>query len=127
MVKEKLDKTIYDFDKWDDNRRKEFLLKPGYRHKIFKKFRTLLEYGIAANLKLGFVPVLWSIKHLSKIKDKRIRNELAMELDNEIKICEEKISDASSRGDNERKYELMRIKDKLDAERTRVRLNSKYV
>ena len=127
MVKEKLDKTIYDFDKWDDNRRKEFLLKPGYRHKIFKKFRTLLEYGVAANLKLGFVPILWSIKHLSKIKDKRIRNELAMELDNEIKICEEKISDASSRGDNERKYELMRIKDKLDAERTRVRLNSKYV
>lgn len=127
MLKEKMDKTIYDFDKWDDNRRKEFLLKPGYRHKLFKKFRTLLEYGVAANMKLGFIPVLWSIKHLSKLKDNRIRNELAMELDNEIKICEEKISDASSRGENERKYELMRIKDKLDAERTRVRLNSKYV
>ena len=127
MVKNKVDKTISDFDKWDDNRRKEFLLKPGYRHKIFKKFKDVLEYGIAANMKLSFVPLLWCIKQLSKSKDKRIRNELSLELDNEIKICEEKISDASSRGDNERKYELMRIRDKLDAERTRVRLNSKYV
>ena len=127
MVKDKVDKTISDFDKWDDNRRKEFLLKPGYRHKIFKKFKDVLEYGIAANMKLSFVPILWCIKQMSKSKDKRIRNELAMELDNEIKICEEKISDATSRGDNEKKYELMRIRDKLDAERTRVRLNSKYV
>ena len=127
MIGDKVDKTIADFDKWDDNRRKEFLLKPGYRHKIFKKFKDLLEYGIAANLKLGFVPILWCIKRLSKSKDKRIRNELSMELDNEIKICEEKINDASARGENDRKYELMRIRDKLDAERTRVRLNSKYV
>lgn len=127
MVADKVDSTIAKFDKMDDNRRKEFLLKPGYRHKIFKKFRVLLEYGIVSQMKLSFVPILWSIRHLSKLKDKRIRNELSLELDNEIKICEEKISDASAKGDNEKKYELMRIKDKLDAERTRVRLNSKYV
>lgn len=127
MVEDKVDQTIANFDKWDDNRRKKFLLKPGFRHKIFRKFKVVLEYGIASKLKLSFVPVLWCIRHLSKQKDKRIRNELALELDNEIKICEEKISDASAKGDNQRKYELMRIKDKLDAERTRVRLNSKYV
>ena len=127
MIEDKVDTTISKFDKWDDNRRKEFLLKPGYRHKIFKKFRVVLEYGLASKIKLSFVPILWSIRHLSKLKDKRIRNELSLELDNEIKICEEKISDASAKGDNEKKYELMRIKDKLDAERTRVRLNSKYV
>ena len=127
MIEDKVDTTISKFDKWDDNRRKEFLLKPGYRHKIFKKFRLVLEYGLASKIKLSFVPILWSIRHLSKLKDKRIRNELSLELDNEIKICEEKISDASAKGDNEKKYELMRIKDKLDAERTRVRLNSKYV
>jgi hypothetical protein len=118
---------LANFDKWDDNRRKKFLLKPGYRHKIFKKFRVALEYGIAANISVMSIPMLWSIRHLSKQKDKRIRNELAMELDNEIRICEEKINDANAQGDNKTKYELMRIKDKLDAERKRVRLNSKYV
>jgi hypothetical protein len=103
------------------------LLKPGYRHRIFKKFLNVLEYGAAASIGITSVPMLWCIKHLSKQKDKRIRNELALELDNEIKICEEKISDAQSDGDREKKYQLMRIKDKLEAERTRVRTNSKYV
>jgi hypothetical protein len=122
-----VDQTIQNFDKWDDNRRKNFLLKPGYRHRIFKKFLNVLEYGAAASIGITSVPMLWCIKHLSKQKDKRIRNELALELDNEIKICEEKISDAQSDGDREKKYQLMRIKDKLEAERTRVRTNSKYV
>jgi hypothetical protein len=122
-----IDQTIQDFDKWDDNRRKKFLLKPGYRHKIFKKFLAVLEYGAAAKISAAAIPMLWTIRHLSKQKDKRIRNELSLELDNEIKICEEKINDASSAGDTQKKYQLMRIKDKLEAERTRVRLNSKYV
>ena len=122
-----IQKTIDEFDKMDDNRRKEFLLKPGYRHKIFKNFKVALMYGAAAQMKLSFVPILMVFRHLSKTKDKRIRNELSMELENEIKICEEKINDANSAGDNDKKYQLMRIRDKLNAERTRVRLNSKYV
>ena len=67
------------------------------------------------------------LHHCSKIKDKRIRNELARELENEIHICEEKINDANSAGDNKSKYELMRIKDKLEAEKIRVRVNSNYM
>lgn len=115
------------FDKWDDNRRKEFLLKPGYRHKLFKKFREALTVYGAASISFKTLPVLWAVKRLSKEKDKRIRNELALELDNEIKICEEKINDANSENDKASKYQLMRIRDKLDAERKRVRINSRYV
>ena len=120
-------KFCKDFDRWDDNRRKEFFAKPGFRHKLFRNLKLAIYYGTAAKLKLTYVPIAALMRHFSKTKDKRIRNELSLELENEIKICEEKISDANSAGDNERKYELMRIRDKLNAERTRVRLNSKYI
>ena len=118
---------VKNFDKWDDNRRKKFILKPGFRHKIFKKFRKALELGVVAHMKLAWVPMLALLNHCSKLKDQRIRNELALELENEIKICEAKIDDANAEGDKKKKYELMRIKDKLEAEKTRVRINSKYV
>lgn len=120
-------KLVSDFDKWDDNRRKEFLIKPGYRHKIVKVMKNALITGSVASANMALIPLLALCKHCSKLKDKRIRNELAKELENEIRICEEKINDANSAGDNKSKYELMRIKDKLEAEKTRVRINSNYL
>lgn len=126
-VNDDLNSFVKKIDKWDENRRKEFLLKPGYRHKIFKYMRDALMFGAVAKVKLAYIPMLALLKHCSNLKDKRIRNELAKELDAEIRICEEKISDANGAGDNKSKYELMRIKDKLEAEKTRVRLNSKYI
>ena len=115
------------FVKMDDNRRKRFLLKPGNRTRIEKMFHTALKLNLVAHAKLAMVPFLGMINHLSKDKDKRIRNELVRELDTEIKICQEKINDAASQGDNAQKYELMRIHDKLVAEKQRVGLNSKYI
>lgn len=118
---------VQKFDKMDENRRKEFMLKPGYRHKIMKNVRNVLEFGMVAQFKLAWIPFLALIKHASRLKNDRIRNELARELDAEIKICEEKISDANAEGDKKSKYELMRIKEKLEAERQRVRTNSKFI
>lgn len=115
------------FDKMDENRRKKFLLKPGYRHKIFKNFKLALLYGGAAKVKITLIPLTMLIRHFDKDKDRRIRNELSIELESEIKVCDEKIKDADSKGDNAEKYKLMRIKDKLEAELTRVRLNSKMI
>lgn len=126
-VSDDLKKFVSDFDKWDDNRRKEFLLKPGYRHKIIKHFKNAIMLGSVASINLACVPMFALVRHCSKTKDKRIRNELARELENEIHICEEKINDANSAGDNKSKYELMRIKDKLEAEKIRVRVNSNYM
>jgi hypothetical protein len=73
------------------------------------------------------VPVIAIARHYSKDKDRRIRNELAHELDTEIKVTEEKISDASANGDHQQKYKLMRIKASLEKEAMRVKTNSKYV
>lgn len=108
----------------DIKRRKEFFLKPGYRHKIFRNMRLALMYGYGG---IKYMPVLLLFRHFSKDKDRRLRNELVRELDSEIRICEEKINDANSNGDQKEKYKLMRIKDKLAAEKNRVELNSKYI
>lgn len=115
------------FDKMDDNRRKKFFLTPGYRHRLFKNLKLALIYGGAAQAKLTFVPIVALCRHFSKDKDRRVRNELYRELDTEIKICEEKISDANSNGDQQEKYKLMRIKAKLEAEKNRVGVNSKFI
>lgn len=115
------------FNKMDVKRRKEFFLKPGYRHKIFRNAKWALLYGGAARYKLSSLPFAMLIRHFSKDKDRRIRNELTRELETEIRICEEKINDANANGDQQEKYKLMRIKDKLTAEKHRVQLNSNFI
>ena len=114
-------------DKADEARRKSFMTEPGFRKHAFKNLKLAILYGTAGTVNLSLVPVLAIIRHFSKEKDIRIRNELTRELATEIKVCEEKISDANAAGDTKEKYRLMRIRDKLEAEKVRVTRNSKYV
>ena len=119
--------TFSEFDQMDDDRRKNYMMKPGYRKKIFRNLKVAITYGAAASLKLSLVPVVFIARRLSKHKNIRIRNELARELDTNIKLCEEKIADANNNNDTQKKYELMRIKAKLEQEALRVKANSKYI
>lgn len=114
-------------DEMDDNRRKEYLMKPGYRKVIFHKFKTALLYYGAATASIAYLPVAMVARRFSKLKSKRMRNELARELETEIKVCEEKINDARAKDDKQETYRLMRIRDKLENDRLRVRVNSKYI
>lgn len=118
---------VRSIDDADSERRKKYMVEPGFRKKAFRNMKLALLYGSAAQAKLSFVPVVALCRHWSKQKDRRIRNELIREINTEIKVCEEKINDASARDDREEKYRLIRIKDKLDAELVRVKTNSKYV
>lgn len=115
------------FDKADDNRRKEYMMKPGFRKKWFRTLRTAATYGLAAQVSAMLIPITWLCGRISKEKNKRIRIELSSELETEIKVCEEKINDANAAGDQRQKYELMRLRDKLELERNRVLSNSKYI
>lgn len=126
VVKE-IKKVSDDLDKADDNRRKAFMTDPGFRKKSFHNLKMAIMYGTAVQINLALLPILLIIRHFSKDKDIRIRNELIREIETEIKVCEEKITDASSAGDNKEKYRLIRIKEKLLAELARVKSNSKYV
>lgn len=126
VVKE-IKKVSDDLDKADDNKRKAFMTDPGFRKKSFHNLKMAIMYGTAVQINLALLPILLIIRHFSKDKDIRIRNELIREIETEIKVCEEKITDASSAGDNKEKYRLIRIKEKLLAELARVKSNSKYV
>lgn len=126
-IKSSIDDTVDEWDKLDDERRRKFMVKPGYRKKIFRKIKLALLYGASAQVSLLMVPVTMICRHYSKIKDGRIRTELARELDTEIQVCQAKIDDANSESDKTEKYKLMRIKSKLEAERDRVKYNSHYL
>ena len=117
-------KTVDEWDTYDDDRRKEYIIKPGTRKKYFRALKLcILHYGaFAINPVLNIV--LFICQKMGKSKDVRIRNELIRELEAEIKVTEEKIEDAKANNDNKQKYALMRIRDKLSAEVTRVQANS---
>ena len=126
---------IEEWNTMDENKRKEKILKPGYRTKIFKSLKTAIMYGAIWEYKKYMVIVTFICKHTilhpffkaSSERNKRLRNELTAELETEIAVTEEKINDASANGDKRQKYELIRIKKKLEAEKVRVSTNSKYI
>ena len=93
----------------------------------YMNLKLALMYGAVASYKITMLPVLMILRHFSKTKDVRIRRELARELDTEIKICDEKISDANAAGDQKEKYRLMRIKSQLEQEALRVKSNSRLI
>lgn len=114
-------------DDADDDRKKKYMTEPGFRKKIFKNLKLAILYGGTVYYKMAWLPFVMLIRHFSKQKDVRIRTELIRELETEIKVCREKINDASSAGDNKEKYRLMRIEDRLEAELIRVQTNSKNI
>lgn len=122
-----LKKTVDDWDEMDDNRRKAYIIKPGYRKKYFRALKLcIIHYGaFAINPVLNIV--LFICQKMSKSKDVRIRNELIRELETEVKVCDEKIEDAKSNGDSKQKYKLMRIRDRLNAELLRVKANTTVI
>ena len=118
---------VKSLDDMDDNRRINYMTKPGFRKKFFKKLKLALMYGTAAQVNLLYVPVVAVLRHYSKMKDRRIRNSLFHDIKTEIKICDAKIQDADANGEKDKKYELMRIRSELEKQAVRVANNSKYI
>lgn len=119
--------TLKAFDDADDKRRERYMVKPGYRKKIFKNLRVAATYGASFYIGKYMVIITWLAGRFSKEKNKRVRSEFAAELATEIKVCEAKIEDATAAGDQKQRYQLMRLRDKLEREKSRVELNAKYI
>ena len=118
---------INEWDTMDDNKRKEYILKPGVRKKYFRALKLCIYHGALFAINPVLNIVLFIATKLGHSKDERIRNEVLTELESEIKVTEEKIEDARRREDDKQKYQLMRIRDKLQAEVVRVSSNSKVI
>ncbi len=65
---------------------------------------------------------------IDKSLDHTVRQQILHEMEAEMKIIEEKISDAKSAGDKKEKYQLMRLQSTLekDIDRVRYGLKGKY-
>ena len=107
----------------DAARRREELLNKGARVRLFKFIRKSLGVSITATIfgplaaAIGYVGSIGVDKHL----DAKERRAILREIDQELTIIDEKIDDAKAAGDNKQKYQLMRLKDKLENERKRVK------
>lgn len=120
-------KRIKEWDDLDDERRKKYMIKPGFRKKYWKALKIAIAHGLAFKISPILNIILLVAHYVSGKKDVRIRNELVQELDTEIKVLEQKIEDAKGNGDRQASYKLMRMKDKLLNERNRVAANSKFI
>ena len=118
---------VHKLDTMDDERRKNYITAPGYRKSILKKLKLAILYGGAIECNLALVPVIMTYRHFSKIKDKRMKNEAISDLEAEIKVCDAKIEDAQQSDDKQQRYQLIRIREKLNRELIRVTTNSKYI
>lgn len=118
--------TINKIKKLDSNKRREKLLQGGTRMQILRVIRTAITSGAAyaINPVLGGITLLTSIA-MDKNLDRKERIRLLRDLEQELKIVEEKIDDAKSEGDKKNKYNLMRIHDKLENDIAKVKYRLK--
>lgn len=121
-------KTILnDWKSAGEDKKKEKMLKSGYRSKLLRNLRVAAMYGLAGYVSKLLIPIVWIARRASKTQDKRLRNEFTSELDAEIEVCKSKEEDAQSKGDEKQKYQLIRLRKQLERERERVNTNAKYI
>lgn len=113
----------------DRKERTEKILSGQYTFSVGKAIRKAIML-IASGALLKSAPVIGAITLLTsfavnKYLDDKQRKRIISELEAELKMVDEKLDDAKSDGERQKKYELMRIKMKLekDIERVKYKLN----
>lgn len=96
-----------------------------FRIKLIRVITKCIVYGGTAVL---IHPAVAAILFLGKMAldmkiDAKERRKITNDLESELEIVEEKIKDADSKGDNENKYKLMRIRKSLQTEVARIKLH----
>lgn len=108
---------------------KEKMVDPHSRSTLFSALRKAIRTGALIKAGILTTPVFafLAIRNAATKgkRDFRIRNEIIGELKTEMEIIDEKIKDASAKGDNKAKYELMRFKNELKKKLLRVEGGSK--
>lgn len=125
-----IENTMTKAKKADSEERRNIILRGGVVPKITRWLKRAIP--IAAGLVVGkaipVAAVLSAIAFLGwiatdKALDHREKAKILKELDDEIEIVNEKIEDARGDSNKQKKYELMRIRNKLNRTRDNVKLN----
>lgn len=119
--------TIGQIGKMDKNERRKRIIEGGFKFKLFKIIRNAILVGAAWMISpaLAAIGILAHLI-LDRQLDNKVRDELLDELEMELKMTREKLKDAEQKGDQKKKYQLMRIENALDKDikRVRFRLNT---
>ena len=122
-VQDQFERTIDKIKQMDMEERREKLIKGGVRANL----KRIIRAGIvtaAVNAVGGWwyaaVALIGQI-FIDKKIDHRIKKEVVDDIDNNMKLLEEKIDDAKSEGNKQAKYQLMRQKAALEKESNRIR------
>jgi hypothetical protein len=125
-IVDSINKTIDEFKKRDKDERRERIVSGSFRLKIknfFKKGINLIFIGgMVANPIIGLIGILTSMGIDKHIEEKE-RKLILKDMEDELVIVNEKIDDAKSDGDKKAKYELMRVKAKLEKDIERIKFN----
>lgn len=128
-AKEHIEKTInYPIQKFlekDREDRKKRIIQGGFRAQVWKWLKIAVRSGFigwAINPLMGAITAI-GLAAIDKGTDARTKRDILKELETEIKICEEKIEDSKSEAKKREKYQLMRLKAKLEKEYERIKYN----
>ena len=114
---------INKYNKMDASERRNRIIEGQSQFNLFK----IIKYGIASGLVWAVSPALAAIGLLTAVainvhSEVKARKKILVELEDELKIVESKIDDAKSNDDErDKKYQLMRIKNKLEKDISRIR------
>ena len=122
----------------DNKERRERIITNEFRFKLIKTLKQIIrtlvigKVGLAvaaggAVLTGGAITIIGILGSLAidKAMDDKVRRSLTKELEEELAVVNEKLDDAKSGDSREKKYELIRIKKKLEAELDRVKYRTK--
>ena len=116
--------------KADAEERRNIIIKGGVLPKVTRWLKRAIpiSIGLAAGTVIPITAVMSAIAFIGwvctdKELDQRERTKILRELEDEIEIVNEKIEDARGESNKQKKYELMRIRNKLNRTKDSIALN----
>jgi hypothetical protein len=114
--------TLDSIKKMDKDERRKRIVEGTLRVKLFRIIRNAIGLRVlwAINPAIAAVTLITGFA-IDEHLDNKVRRELLHELETELKICEEKIEDARINSDKQAKYQLIRLKNKMESDITRIK------
>lgn len=124
-VEDQVNNTIDKIKAADNSERREKLIKGGLRVKIKRLIRVGIVTGAAGAIGNWWYALVALVGQLliDKGIDEMTKRELVDDVEDNLKLLDEKIEDAKSDSNKEAKYKLMRQRNALEKERNRLRYN----
>lgn len=116
--------TIGKLKDMDEAERRNKIIEGGFKVKIYRLIKNAALIGSLALIHPAIAGVgLITAIAVDKSMDVVVRRRILNELEDELKIVNEKVDDAKSDADKSKKYQLMRLKQKLENDIRRIQFS----